>query len=237
MVGEWIPAFAGMTDCGVLKTNWYKVAGAVGPVREVSHPMEAAARALITLVLSPGPSGAAYDATLVPASVMVLMYPKDGEYCILLNKRTHTVEHHKGEVSFPGGRKDEGDKTLLDTALRETHEEMGVRPQDVEVLGRLNDTPTSTGFLIAPFIGTIPYPYDFSPSDEEVAEVLEVPVRELMDESSRRDEVRIVDGALVNAPAYAHRGHLIHGATGRLLEQIVQRVSSAPGKEVLWTKA
>jgi len=131
--------------------------------------MEAAAKDLLRRILLSDRSHNPSDSALVLAAVMVLIYLKDGLYCILLNKRTDLVEHHKGEMSFPGGRKDEEDRTLLETALRETHEEMGVRPQDVEVLGRLNDTPTSSGFLITPFVGTIPYPYEFSPSDEEVA--------------------------------------------------------------------
>jgi len=198
--------------------------------------MEAAAKDLLRRILLSDRSHNPSDSALVLAAVMVLIYLKDGLYCILLNKRTDLVEHHKGEMSFPGGRKDEEDRTLLDTALRETHEEMGVRPQDVEVLGRLNDTPTSSGFLITPFVGTIPYPYEFSPSDEEVAEVLEVPLKDLLDEGSLRDEIRIVGGALANAPTYAHEGHLIHGATGRLLEQLTQRVSGASGKEVLWAR-
>ena len=83
----------------------------------------------------------------------MLVYPKEGELHLLLNKRSESVEDHKGEVSFPGGRMDEGDGSLLDTALREAHEEVGVRPEDVRVLRRLEDVDTSTGYLVTPFLG------------------------------------------------------------------------------------
>ena len=166
----------------------------------------------------------------------MLLYAKEGEYCILLNKRTDTVEHHKGEISFPGGSKDPDDSTLLDTALRETHEEMGINPDDVEVLGELDDTPTITNFLIATTVGTIPYPYDFKPSAFEVAEVLEVPISALMNGESRRDEIRIAGGELVNLPSYVYHGHVIFGATARVLSRFLELLETAPAKERLWTK-
>ena len=199
--------------------------------------MEAVSKDLLRRILPANHSQGALDTDLTPAAVMVLMYPKDGEYCILLNKRSNQVEHHKGEISFPGGRWDDEDGTLLDTALRETHEEMGVLPRDVDVLGWLEDMDTAaSGFRISPFIGTIPYPYDFSPSAEEVAQVLEVPVRTLMDRGSARDEVRIVAGRPVSSPCYSYRGHVIHGATARVLGRLIGLLNAASGEEALWSK-
>ena len=174
------------------------------------------------------------DPSLTPAAVLLTLYSKDGEYCILLNKRTDRVEHHKGEISFPGGKVDEDDKSALHAALRETHEEMGIRPEDVRVLGAVDDVPTNSYFLINTFVGTIPYPYEFKPSAAEVAEVLEVPVSTLLSESSARDEVRIVDGKLSYSPVYAYREHLIFGATARILEQFLGLLDNAPLKEALW---
>ncbi len=196
--------------------------------------MEDPAIGVIRKLLAENPKKTINDPSLLPAGVMLLLYPKDGEYCILLNKRTNHVEHHKGEISFPGGSKDEEDATLLDTALRETHEEMGIRKEDIEVLGELDDTPTNSRFLINSYVGTIPYPYDFKPSAIEVAEVLEVPVSVLMDESSIREEVRIIDGELVNRPAYSWRTHLIYGATARVLTRFMELLDTAPNKETLW---
>jgi 8-oxo-dGTP pyrophosphatase MutT (NUDIX family) len=100
--------------------------------------------------LKANPKKSIINPSLTPAAVLLLLYLKDGEYCVLLNKRTDRVEHHKGEISFPGGVRDESDFTLLETALRETQEEMGIAPRHVELLGELDDTPTSTSFLITP---------------------------------------------------------------------------------------
>ena len=164
------------------------------------------------------------DPSLTPAGIMVLIFSKDGGYCVLLQKRSSKVDSHKGEISFPGGKMDSGDKTLLDTALRETHEEMGVAPQDVEVLGALDETATTTGFCTSPFAGIIPHPYEFNPQEEEVAEVLEVPVSSLLDSANRRDDIRIAGGDLEHAPAFAYDGHIIFGATARVLDRFLQLI-------------
>ena len=196
--------------------------------------MEESATELIRRILTENPKKTVVDSSLTPAGVTLLLYPKDGEYCILLNKRTDTVDDHKGEISFPGGRKDPEDKTLLDTALRETHEEMGISPDDVDVLGEIDDTPTNTSYLISTFVGTIPYPYEFAPSEAEVAEVLEVPISTLMDINSARDEVRVRDGELVNSVSYSYDGHLIFGATARILSRFLELLDTAPEREAPW---
>ena len=198
--------------------------------------MGASPKDVIRRILSENPKVTISDPALIPAGVLLLLYPKNGEYCVLLNRRTDTVEHHKGEISFPGGSKDPGDSTLLDTALRETHEEMGISPEDVEVLGELDDTPTNTSFLIATTVGTIPYPYEFAPSASEVAEVLEAPISILMNKESHRDEVRIVGGELVTHTSYVYQGHIIFGATARVLSRFLELLETAPPKERLWTK-
>ena len=196
--------------------------------------MEESATELIRRILTENPKKTVVDSSLTPAGVTLLLYPKDGEYCILLNKRTDTVDDHKGEISFPGGRKDPEDKTLLDTALRETHEEMGIPPDDVDVLGEIDDVPTNTSYLISTFVGTIPYPYEFAPSEAEVAEVLEVPISTLMDINSARDEVRVRDGELVNSVSYSYDGHLIFGATARILSRFLELLDTAPEREAPW---
>ena len=197
--------------------------------------MGASPKEVIRRILAENPKKTISDPLLSPAGVLLLLYPKDGEYCVLLNRRTDQVEHHKGEISFPGGSKDANDATLLDTALRETYEEMGIRPEDVEVLGQVDDTPTTTNFLITTTVGTIPYPYDFNPSELEVAEVLEVPLTALMDDETRRDEVRIVDDELDHVPSYVYKGHLIFGATARVLSRFLELLETAPSRERLWT--
>jgi 8-oxo-dGTP pyrophosphatase MutT (NUDIX family) len=121
------------------------------------------------------------DATLRPAAVLVPLLPTDAGPSVVLTVRTHRVEHHKGEISFPGGARDPGDITFLATALREAQEEVGLRPEDVEVLGQLDDIQTTSGFLVQAFVGLIPPDYAFRPRAWEVAEVLIVPVAHLLD--------------------------------------------------------
>ena len=158
------------------------------------------------------------DDGLIPSAVMVLLYPKNGEYCILLNKRSEQVEHHKGEISFPGGARDPEDRDSLETALRETEEEMGIKRGDITVIGEMDEVATRTNFRIQVFTGTIEYPYEFHPSAIEIAEVLEFPVSALIDPANRRTETRWEDGGPVTSYSYVHQEHIVFGATARILQ-------------------
>ena len=155
---------------------------------------------------------------LMPSAVMVLLYPKGGEYCILLNKRSDQVEHHKGEISFPGGARDPEDRDSLETALRETEEEMGINRDDITVIGEMDEVVTRSNFLINVFTGTIKYPYPFKPSAIEIAEVLEFPVSALIDPANRRTETRWDDGHPATSYSYVHQEHVVFGATARILQ-------------------
>ena len=159
---------------------------------------------------------------LTPASVLVLLYPKDGDYCVLLNKRSEDVEHHKGEISFPGGARDPEDADSLDTALRETQEEMGILRDDVTILGEMDEVATRSRFRVNVFAGVIEPPYRFQPSADEIAEVVEFPVRALRDPSSRRLETRWQAGGTVTTYSYAYGKHLVFGATARILQQFLE---------------
>ena len=108
------------------------------------------------------------DPSLTPAAVLLVLYAKDGEYCVLLNKRSEEVEYHKGEISFPGDARDPEDKDFLDTALRETEEEMGIDRKDVTILGELDEVVTTSRFHVKVFVGSIAYPYKFKPSAMEI---------------------------------------------------------------------
>ena len=171
------------------------------------------------------------DASLKPAAVLLLLYPKDGDYCVLLNKRSDQVEYHKGEISLPGGARDLEDRDFLDTALRETEEEMGINPQDVTVLGQLDDVVTRSRFLVRVYAGTIDYPYSFNPSPREIAEVLEVPITLLQDSANLRFETALEDGRLVTAQSYAYNEHLIFGATAKILQNFLALLKDGPLKE------
>ena len=168
---------------------------------------------------------------LMPAAVMLLLYRKDDDYCVLLNKRSMTVEHHKGEMSFPGGARDPEDADFEATALRETHEEMGIAPDDITILGRLDDNVTRSNFLVKVFVGTIPYPYKFLPSSIEIAEVVEIPMGVLMDPASWRWDSRLEDGERVAVRSYGYQDHLVYGATAKILDQFLDVVEDGLTKE------
>ena len=159
---------------------------------------------------------------LTPAAVMVLLYPKDGDYCVLLNKRSQEVEHHKGEISFPGGATDPEDRNPLDTALRETEEEMGIRRDDISVLGEMDEVATRSRFRVSVFTGTISHPYEFRPSADEIAEIVEFPVSALLDPASVRVETHWQADGPTTVYSYACGKHLVFGATARILQQFLQ---------------
>ena len=171
------------------------------------------------------------DPSLTPAAVLLVLYAKDGEYCVLLNKRSEEVEYHKGEISFPGGARDPEDKDFLDTALRETEEEMGIDRKDVTILGELDEVVTTSRFHVKVFVGSIAYPYKFKPSAMEIAEVLEVPIPSLNDPSNLRIETRWEDGVSVSTRSYAYNEHLISGVTARILQQFLEVLADGLEKE------
>ena len=159
---------------------------------------------------------------MIPAAVMILLYRKEEEYCILLNKRSEEVEHHKGEMSFPGGARDPEDLDLLETALRETEEEMGIKREDITVLGEMDEIVTRSNFQVSVFTGTIEYPYKFTPSAIEIAEVVEFPVAALINPANRRVETRWIDGMPLTSYSYVHEEHVVFGATARILQSCIE---------------
>jgi 8-oxo-dGTP pyrophosphatase MutT (NUDIX family) len=166
------------------------------------------------------------DPGLVRAAVLIPLFKKNGEYHVLLTRRTEKVSHHKGQISFPGGRQDHGED-LLATALREAKEEMGIEEKDVRILGELDDMCTfSSDFCIAPFVGLIPYPYPFKINRHEIEEILEVPLSVFLDETKFREELRSRNGELVPVCFYEHDEHTIWGATARILKQLTDLISS-----------
>jgi 8-oxo-dGTP pyrophosphatase MutT (NUDIX family) len=165
-----------------------------------------------------------------PAAVLLLLYEKAGEPYIVLTRRTEDVEHHKGETSFPGGAFDPQDGDLLTTALRETEEEIGVRPEDVEVLGRLDDIITISGFVVSPFVGLLPTSsYPFAVNAHEVAELVEVPLRHLMDERNLEQSVGRLGDRWFPILAYHYGDHRIWGATARILKGFFDHLAASGG--------
>jgi 8-oxo-dGTP pyrophosphatase MutT (NUDIX family) len=166
-----------------------------------------------------------YSIATLRAAVLIPLYVRDGELHIVLTKRTDRVETHKGEISFPGGAMDAGDIDLMGTALRESLEEIGLLQEHVDVLGRLDDHVTATGFHITAFIGLIDpakSPYDWVPHEFEVAEVLEVPLAHLRDRRSLIEVPRLREGETTLMEAYAFGEHIIWGATFRMLRNFIE---------------
>ncbi len=161
---------------------------------------------------------------LTPAAVTVPLFLKDGQWCVLLTKRTQKVRHHKGEISFPGGAKDDGDASLLETALRETEEEVGIRREDVTLLGELDDIRTLSHFRVSPFVITFPYPYPYTVCDTEIDTLLEIPLVGLQKEARLEERPAIYEGSSATVYFYYYRDVVIWGATAKILKQLLDRI-------------
>ena len=162
------------------------------------------------------------DAGRVAAAVLLPIYDRQGQYYILFTKRTEQVKVHKGQMSFPGGTYQEGDGTLLNTALRECAEEIGLVADEVEILGALDDVATQTSsYIISPFVGVIPWPYEFKVSTDEIEEIIEVPVSVLLGEGCLREETVTIDDEAVASCSYHYQGRVIWGATAGILGQFL----------------
>lgn len=162
-----------------------------------------------------------------PSAVLIPIYKSADEYYIVLTKRSEDLEHHKGQVSFPGGAYEKGDGDLRRTALREAFEETGIHAGDVEILGNLDDQATlSSNFAVTPFVGAIPYPYEFNINRREVEELIEAPVTSLLDPASFSPQTPDADGKLYPWGFYRYERHDITGITARILKQLLDLVFS-----------
>jgi 8-oxo-dGTP pyrophosphatase MutT (NUDIX family) len=157
------------------------------------------------------------------AAVLVPLYESEGELHAVFTKRREDLRRHPGEISFPGGRRDEEDRDLLATSLREAEEEIGLPVDAVEVLGALQPTPTiATGYSVYPFVGMIDPGRAWTPSAREVAEVIELPLAALVSGYGRRRLVR--RGLPIRTDTYLVGDHLIWGATARILADLFDRI-------------
>jgi len=161
------------------------------------------------------------------AAVLVPLFKKGDGCHLLFTKRSDQVKHHKGEISFPGGVVDEEDLELINTALREADEEIGLKKSDVQILGILDDIVTITQFIVTPIVGLFPYPYPFKVSEVEIAELIEVPLSSLLREKSFSEKEMIRGGQKEIVYAYQYEKHIIWGATARILKQFLDLILSA----------
>jgi 8-oxo-dGTP pyrophosphatase MutT (NUDIX family) len=159
------------------------------------------------------------------AAVLVPLYVENGEPHLVFTKRREDLRRHAGEISFPGGRYDEGEEDLRATALREAQEEIGLPSEAVEIVGALQPTPTiATGYAIYPFVGLIDPGRAWTISAREVAEVLEFSLSELRSGYGRRRLIR--RGLPIRTDTYLVGDQLIWGATARMLADLFDRLDA-----------
>jgi 8-oxo-dGTP pyrophosphatase MutT (NUDIX family) len=138
-------------------------------------------------LLSDAPKPAA---VLVPLLIRYLEEFEDYSWHVLLTRRSHMLVEHKGQVAFPGGRSDKNDLSLEKTALREAQEEIGIRPREVRILGRLESLLTISNYLVTPIVGVIPWPYKFKLANNEVSRVFTVPLAWLANPNNHKIHLR-----------------------------------------------
>ena len=163
------------------------------------------------------------------AAVLVPLTYVQNEWHLLFTRRTDRVHSHKGQVSFPGGASDEGETTPEQTALREADEEIGLRPADVKVLGRLSQLITISSFRVTPIVGVIPWPYTFKVAGVEVARVFTIPLLWLSDVNNYWEfSLRDSDRSLIAYHPYD--GELLWGATARMTVTFLKTIETLSEK-------
>jgi 8-oxo-dGTP pyrophosphatase MutT (NUDIX family) len=157
---------------------------------------------------------------LKASAVLIPIFCDQGQYHILFTERSDAVVFHKGQVCFPGGRHEPSDSSLLQTAMREAEKEISLKATDIEILGELDDIVTFTSnYVISPFVAFIPHPYPLKADAREIKGIFSVPLAFLMDEANFQPD----------SYAYEYEGHIIWGATARILRQFVDLLKSESG--------
>lgn len=160
--------------------------------------------------------------TRTPAAVIVPFFEQNNEPTLMFTKRSDTVQHHRNEISFPGGSYDPADPDLRFTALRELQEEVSIPPENVEILGCLEEIHTySSQFIVVPFVGILKGTPLFVANRDEVDEVLTIPLRHFYDPSVFREETFTLENRTVPVYFYSWKSHTIWGLTGRILKNLL----------------
>ncbi|MEZ0394910.1 MAG: CoA pyrophosphatase [Anaerolineales bacterium] len=158
--------------------------------------------------------------SLTCAAVLIPLAWREGEWHVVFTRRAETVEHHKGQVSFPGGACDSGDAGPEATALREAEEEIGLHPADVRLLGRLNEVVTITRYRVTPVVGVVPWPYPFRPAQIEVARLFTIPLNWLARRENYSEQPLTPTGQARPFPVVTYRpydGEVLWGASARIV--------------------
>jgi 8-oxo-dGTP pyrophosphatase MutT (NUDIX family) len=177
---------------------------------------------------SPYPPGFLKE-QLKRASVLIpLLRQRDGWHILYIRRTANQNDPHSGQVAFPGGAADLGDADPVETALREAREEIGLNPNDVQVLGRLNDFVTVTSYLVTPIVGTIPWPYPLRLAAEEVSRAFTIPLDWLADPKNRQEQYRPLPQPFQPIPVIYYKpyqGEVLWGASARLTVRLIEVLS------------
>ena len=174
--------------------------------------------------LPAGVADAWFRKPLIPAAVLLPLVRHGDTLSILLTMRTDHLKDHPGQISLPGGRVEPGDVGAAGTALREVHEEIGIAPEQVRVLGYLEPLAVVTGFAVTPVVGWVAAGFELRLDAFEVAEVFEVPLAFLIDEQNLTRTVRTVRGIEARLYEYAFEERRIWGATAQMLKQFIDLI-------------
>ncbi|APE45581.1 coenzyme A pyrophosphatase [Sulfitobacter alexandrii] len=161
-----------------------------------------------------------------PAGVLAPIQVVNGRLELLLTKRSSALKHHPGQISFPGGKQEPGDADSIEAALREAHEEIGLHPANVEVLGTLPMHDTVTSFAVTPVVGLVRDRFDIVPELGEVAEVFSVPLSHVLDPANYLVQSRRWRGSLRHYFTVPYGPYYIWGATARMLREWTERMKT-----------
>lgn len=164
------------------------------------------------------------DEPLTPAAVLFPIVLHEGGHTVLLTQRTAHLRDHAGQISFPGGRVEAHDCSPMDTALRETEEEIGLARERVEIVGFLPEYRTGTGFRVTPVVALVRPPFDLQPDPFEVAEIFEVPLAFLLDPANHQQHSLHYRGALRSYFAMPYGEYFIWGATAGMIRSLSERL-------------
>jgi 8-oxo-dGTP pyrophosphatase MutT (NUDIX family) len=199
--------------------------GPISDLARISRALTGPAPASSDYDLNPGivlPEGR----KLKPAAVLMPIIETEGGARVILTMRSARLKHHPGQIAFPGGRIDDTDADARAAALRESQEEIGLDPSNVEILGELSPHETVTSYTVTPFVGRIRAPFTPVPEAGEVAEVFSVPLPFLLNPASYRTERRRWRGVWRSYYVAPYGPYYIWGATARMLKGLADRVAS-----------
>lgn len=158
------------------------------------------------------------------AAVMALIYPEtDGSHHIICIQRAiHPLDKHSGQISFPGGKYEETDASMLDCALREVEEEIGIRPDEIKVLGALSPLYVfASNFMVQPYVGYLDKKMDYTIDPGEVHDVVSMPIRDLLDDNVKKiKDIDVSVGKISDVPYYDLKGHVLWGATAMIMSEL-----------------